>query len=45
MDRIRIPLNFAGSDVNVDRKKMKETDQKTGKITLVLQYRSIEKSS
>lgn len=44
MDRIRIPLNFAGSDVNVDRKKMKETDQKTGKITLALQYRSIEKS-
>ena len=45
MDRIRIPLNFAGSDANIDRKKMKETDQKTGKITLVLKYRSIEKSS
>ena len=41
MDRIRIPLNFAGSDVDIDRKKMKETDKKTGRITLVLKYRSI----
>lgn len=45
MDRIRIPLNFAGSDVNIDRKKMKETDQKTGRIMLVFKYISIEKSS
>lgn len=45
MDRIRIPLNFAGSDVDIDRKKMKETDKKTGRITLVLKYRSIEKTS
>jgi hypothetical protein len=43
MDRIRIPLNFAGSDVAIDRKKMRKTDQKTGKITLTLKYRSIEK--
>ncbi len=44
MDRIRIPLNFAGSDVTIDRKKMRKTDQKTGKITLTLKYRSIEKT-
>ena len=44
MERIRIPLNFAGSDVTIDRKKMKETDQKTGKITLMLNYKSIEKT-
>ncbi len=44
MDRIRIPLNFAGSDVTIDRKKIRETDQKTGKITLILKYRSIEKT-
>lgn len=44
MDRIRIPLNFAGSDVAIDRKKMRKTDQKTGKITLTLNYKSIEKT-
>jgi hypothetical protein len=44
MDRIRIPLNFAGSDVAIDRKKMRKTDKKTGKITLTLKYRSIEKT-
>ncbi len=44
MDRIRLPLNFAGSDVSIDRKKMRKTDQKTGKITLTLNYRSIEKT-
>jgi hypothetical protein len=44
MDRIRLPLNFAGSDVSIDRKKMRKTDQKTGKITLMLNYRSIEKT-
>ena len=44
MDRIRIPLNFAGSDVSIDRKKIREADQKTGKIRLALEYRSIEKT-
>lgn len=44
MDRIRIPLNFAGSDVTIDRKKMRKTDQKRGNITLTLNYRSIEKT-
>jgi hypothetical protein len=44
MDRIRIPLNFAGSEVTIDRKKMRGMDQKTGKITLTLTYRSIEKT-
>ncbi len=44
MDRIRLPLNFAGSDVTIDRKKMRRTDQKAGKITLILKYRSIEKT-
>ncbi|MFT4847786.1 MAG: hypothetical protein ACI83B_000307 [Sediminicola sp.] len=42
MDRIRIPLNFAGSDVTIDRKKMRKTDQKAGKIALTLKYRSIQ---
>lgn len=44
MDRIRIPLNFAGNDVSIDRKKMRETNQKIGKITLTLDYRSIQKT-
>jgi len=44
MDRSRIPLNFAGSDVSIDRKKIREADQKTGKIKLALEYRSIEKT-
>tara|TARA_R110000772_G_scaffold59354_1_gene134456 strand:+ start:255 stop:911 length:657 start_codon:yes stop_codon:yes gene_type:complete len=44
MDRIRIPLNFAGSDVTIDRKKMRKADQKAGKIALTLKYRSIEKT-
>ena len=44
MDRIRIPLNFAGSDVSIDRKKMRKTDEKTGKITLTLNYISINKT-
>lgn len=43
MDRIRIPLNFAGSDVSIDRKKLRKTDQKTGEITLSLSYLNIEK--
>ena len=44
MDRIRIPLNFAGSDVSIDRKKMRETEQKTGTIALNLEYTNIEKT-
>ncbi|HIB48503.1 MAG TPA: hypothetical protein EYN07_11085 [Flavobacteriaceae bacterium] len=44
MDRIRIPLNFAGSDVSIDRKKMRETEQKTGTIVLNLEYTKIEKT-
>ena len=44
MDRIRIPLNFAGRDVKIDRKKMRKLDQKTGGITLRLKYRDIKKT-
>lgn len=44
MDRIRIPLNFAGKDIKVDRKKMRESDQKAGKITLDLEYSTIKKT-
>lgn len=44
IDRIRIPLNFAGSDVAIDRKKMRKADQKTGKIILTLNYSRIEKT-
>lgn len=44
IDRIRIPLNFAGSDVSIDRKKMRNTDQKTGEIILDLSYQNIERT-
>jgi outer membrane lipoprotein-sorting protein len=43
MNRIRIPLNFAGKDVQIDRKKMREADQKSGKIILDLVYTNIKK--
>ena len=45
MDRIKIPLSFAGNDVSIDRKKMREKKQKTGKISIRLAYRSIEKTN
>ncbi|WGF91418.1 hypothetical protein [Aequorivita marisscotiae] len=43
IEKIRIPLNFAGKDVKVDRKKMREEDQKKGRIILDLEYSSIGK--
>tara|TARA_R100001369_G_scaffold44024_2_gene70128 strand:- start:348 stop:1001 length:654 start_codon:yes stop_codon:yes gene_type:complete len=41
MERIRIPLNFMGKDIDVDRKKMREEEVKTGKIFLTLDYKTI----
>lgn len=43
MDRIRIPLNFAGKDVVIDRKKMREQEVKKGSIVLTFIYKSIIK--
>lgn len=44
MERIRIPLNFAGSDVTINRKEMRRKDQKKGSIALILDYISIKKT-
>ncbi len=41
MERIRIPLNFMGKDIDVDRKKMRREEIKTGKIFLTLDYKTI----
>ncbi|WP_239990777.1 hypothetical protein [Marixanthomonas ophiurae] len=41
MERIRIPLNFMGRDIDVDRKQMRKEDVKTGKIFLTLDYETI----
>lgn len=43
IEKIRIPLNFAGKDVKIDRKRMRDEDEKKGKIILELNYSSIEK--
>ncbi|MCG2419524.1 hypothetical protein K8089_10860 [Aequorivita sp. F47161] len=43
IEKIRIPLNFAGKDVKVDRKKMREEDEKKGRIILDLDYSRIGK--
>lgn len=44
IDRIKIPLNFAGGDVSIDRKKMRKMDEKTGEIILSLHYRNVQKT-
>jgi len=41
MERIRIPLNFMGKDIDVDRKQMRQEEIKTGKIFLTLDYKAI----
>lgn len=41
MERIRIPLNFMGKDIDVDRKQMRKEEIKTGKIFLTLDYKTI----
>ena len=42
VEKIRLPLNFAGKDVEIDRKKMKEDEEKKGSIILDLDYSSIK---
>lgn len=42
IDRIKIPLNFAGNDVSIDREKMKEKGNKPGKIELLFTYKDIQ---
>ncbi|MBP1839757.1 hypothetical protein [Formosa algae] len=42
MERIKIPLNYMGKDIDVDKKQMKTDGVKTGKITLKMSNYSIE---
>jgi hypothetical protein len=34
MEKLKIPLNFMGSDTQINRKKMRNMDTKTGKVML-----------
>jgi len=34
MEKLKIPLNFMGNDTQIDRKKMRNMDTKTGKVML-----------
>ncbi|MFK5143373.1 hypothetical protein ACI4A9_28130, partial [Klebsiella pneumoniae] len=36
VQRIRIPFNFMGKDTEINRKKMRESGSKTGKIYLTM---------
>ncbi|GLU44921.1 hypothetical protein [Allomuricauda sp. NBRC 101325] len=36
IEKLKIPLNFMGSDTDIDRKTMRQMDTKTGKITLLI---------
>ncbi|HEA28673.1 MAG TPA: hypothetical protein ENH91_01525 [Leeuwenhoekiella sp.] len=42
IEKLKIPLNFMGSDTDIDRKKMRKMDTKTGKIKLKIDYTKIE---
>jgi len=42
IEKLKIPLNFMGSDTDIDRKKMRNTDTKTGKIMMKIEQYSIE---
>jgi hypothetical protein len=42
MEKLRIPVNFLGKASSIDRKKMKATAVKKGKIYLLLSYASIK---
>lgn len=41
IEKLKIPLNFMGSDTEIDRKKMRNTDTKTGKIKMKIDQYSI----
>lgn len=41
IEKLKIPVNFLGKDSSIDRKKMKATAVKKGKIVLLLSYISI----
>ena len=41
IERIRIPLNFMGKDVEVDKEQLRKEEIKTGKIFLSLDYKNI----
>ena len=41
MERIRLPLNFMGKGIDVDRKKMRKEEVKTGKIFLTMEHKTI----
>ncbi len=41
IERLKIPLNFMGSDTQIDRKKMRNMDTKTGTIHIKINYLNI----
>ncbi|WP_134090471.1 hypothetical protein [Olivibacter sp. XZL3] len=43
IERLKIPFNFMGKDTQIDRKKMKETETKTGKIKMQIKDYSVKK--
>ncbi len=42
LERIRIPLNFMGKDVNIDKGQSKKEGTKQGKIHLTLQWHEVQ---
>lgn len=42
IERLKIPFNFMGKDTQIDRKKMREMDTKTGKIKMQIKDYSIK---
>jgi len=42
IEKLKIPLNFMGSDTDIDRKTMRQMDTKTGKITLQISNYNIK---
>lgn len=43
MEKLKIPLNFMGSDTKIDRKQLRNSDSKTGKILMVISGYVIKK--
>lgn len=41
MEKVKIPLNFMGSDTDIDRKSMRSQGAKTGKVFLELNWKEI----
>jgi hypothetical protein len=45
IEKLKIPVNFLGKGSSIDRKKMKATAVKKGKIYLLLSYASIKRTT